>query len=98
MEITSEKNGTAMMVCLSGELNVMTAEELSQFLAGELEGVQDLTFDFAECDYVSSAGLRVLLSTFKKMKAVGGSMNLDNVGEVFRDVLETTGLDAVFDI
>ena len=98
MEMTTEKNGTEMKVRLSGELNVMTAPELSDLLDKELNGVQDLTFDFAECDYVSSAGLRVLLATFKKMKAAGGTMQLDNVGTMLRDVLESTGLDAVFEI
>ena len=57
-----------------------------------------LTLDFKECDYVSSAGLRVLLATFKQMKAAKGTMALANVGENFRDVLENTGLDAVFGI
>lgn len=76
----------------------MTAPELSALLDKELGGVQDLTLNFAECDYVSSAGLRILLATFKKMKASKGSMALANVGENFMDVLSNTGLDAVFDI
>ena len=76
----------------------MTAPELSGLLSRELSGVKALTLDFAECDYVSSAGLRVLLATFKQMKAANGSMGLTNVGENFRDVLENTGLDAVFGI
>ncbi|MBR3641440.1 MAG: STAS domain-containing protein, partial [Oscillibacter sp.] len=57
-----------------------------------------LTLDFAECDYVSSAGLRVLLAAFKQLKAEGGDMSLARVGEVFLDVLQNTGLDAVFDM
>ena len=60
--------------------------------------MQTLTLDFNECDYVSSAGLRVLLATFKQMKAVKGSMNLTNVGQSFKYVLQNTGLDAVFDM
>ena len=60
--------------------------------------MQSLTLDFAECDYVSSAGLRVLLTTFKQMKAAKGSMVLANVGENFMEVLQNTGLDAVFDM
>ena len=60
--------------------------------------MQELTLDFTGCDYVSSAGLRVLLATFKKMKAAKGSMTLSNVGENFMDVLSNTGLDAVFDM
>ena len=98
MTLTTDKNGTSLTVHLSGELNTMTAPELSALLNKELGGVQALTLDFKECDYVSSAGLRVLLATFKQMKAAKGSMSLANVGENFRDVLENTGLDAVFGI
>ena len=98
MTLTTDKNGSNLTVHLSGELNTMTAPELSQLLNKELGGVQALTLDFTECDYVSSAGLRVLLATFKQMKAAKGSMSLANVGENFRDVLENTGLDAVFGI
>lgn len=98
MTLTTDKNGTNLTVHLNGELNTMTAPELSALLTKELGGVQALTLDFAECDYVSSAGLRVLLATFKQMKAAKGTMALANVGENFRDVLENTGLDAVFGI
>ena len=98
MTLTTDKNGTQLTVHLNGELNTLTAPELSALLNKELGGVQALTLDFTECDYVSSAGLRVLLATFKQMKAAKGSMSLANVGENFRDVLENTGLDAVFGI
>jgi anti-sigma B factor antagonist len=98
MTLTTEKNGTALTVHLSGELNTLTAPELSALLNRELGGVKALTLDFKECDYVSSAGLRVLLSTFKQMKAAKGNMALSNVGENFMDVLQNTGLDAVFGV
>ena len=98
MKITTEKNASELTLRLSGELNTLTAPELSAALDSELEGIQSLKLDFAECNYVSSAGLRILLATFKKMKASKGSMCLANVGEDFMDVLENTGLDAVFDI
>lgn len=96
MNLTSERNGTALTVFLSGELNTMTAPELSALLDRELGGVENLTLDFTECDYVSSAGLRVLLGTFKQMKAAGGDMELAHVGEEFMEVLVNTGLDDVF--
>ena len=98
MTLTTDKNGTNLTVHLSGELNTMTAPELTALLNQELGGVKALTLDFTECDYVSSAGLRVLLATFKQMKAAKGSMSLANVGENFMDVLQNTGLDAVFDV
>ena len=76
MDLNTEKNGAELTVHLSGELNTITAPELSALLDKELSDVQNLKMDFAECDYVSSAGLRVLLATFKKMKAAGGDMSL----------------------
>ena len=98
MKLTTQKNGTDLTVHLSGELNTLTAPELTALLDKELGGVKALTLDFAECDYVSSAGLRVLLATFKQMKVAKGSMALSNVGENFKDVLQNTGLDAVFGV
>lgn len=98
MELKSQRNGTVLMVTLSEELNALTAPELAAFLEKELSGIQALTLDFSDCDYVSSAGIRVLLDAFKKLKAAKGKMLLTHVGENFMDVLENTGLDAVFDI
>lgn len=96
MKLTTEKNGTELTVHLSGEVNVNTAPELATLLDEELPGVQALTLDFAECDYVSSAGLRVLLATFKRMSAAGGSMSFANVGQGLMDVFQMTGLARVF--
>ena len=98
MNLTTEKNGEELIVHLSGELNTVTAPELKDLLNEKLSGVKDLTLDFAECDYVSSAGLRVLLATYKQLKEEGGSMKLTNVGEFFMKVLKDTCLDAVFEI
>lgn len=98
MKLTPQKNGTNLTIQLSGELNTLTAPELSALLDKELGGVTALSLDFAECDYVSSAGLRVLLATFKQMKVAKGTMALTNVGENFKDVLQNTGLAAVFGV
>ena len=98
LELKATKDGTTLTVTLDGELNTLTAPELNDLLEKELPGMKLLTLDFSGCDYVSSAGIRVLLATFKKMKAEEGKMQLTNVGENFTDVLENTGLDAVFDV
>lgn len=98
MTLTKEKNANELTVRLSGELNTLTAPDLSALLDSELDGVQTLILDFAECDYVSSAGLRILLAAYKKLKAAKGTMELINVGQNFTEVLQNTGLDAVFDI
>ena len=68
MKLTAKKDGTALTVTLDGELNALTAPELSGLLEKELPGVKSLTLDFSACDYVSSAGIRVLLATLKQMK------------------------------
>ncbi len=96
MKLTTEKNGAELTVRLNGEVDVNTAPELSAYLDKELPGVQALTLDFAECDYVSSAGLRVLLATFKRMRAAGGSTSFTNVGKDLMDVFQITGLARVF--
>ena len=97
MELKTTKNGPELTVFLSGELNTLTAPELSALLDAELPGVEKLILNFTDCDYVSSAGIRVLLATFKQLKAEKAAMYLANVGENFMEVLENTGLDAVFD-
>ena len=96
MKLSTEKNGTELTVLINGEINTNTAPELAAFLDGELPGVQALTLDFAECNYVSSAGLRVLLATFKRMRAANGSTSFANVSEDIMEVFEITGLARVF--
>ena len=98
MEITTNKNGTEFTAAPKGEINILTAPELEETLNSAIEGITLLTLDFKDCDYVSSAGLRVLLATFKTLKKNKAKMRLINVGENFTEVLENTGLDAVFDI
>ncbi|MBR3637854.1 MAG: STAS domain-containing protein [Lachnospiraceae bacterium] len=98
MELKTEKNETALTIGLSGELNAITAPEVETQLTELLPGIQDLTLDFTNCDYVSSSGIRVLLSTQKKMKAANGAMHLTNVGKCVMDIFVNTMLDSVFDI
>lgn len=98
MAFTTEKNGSALTVSLGGELNATTAPELDTLLNEQLPGITDLTLDFADCDYVSSAGIRVLLATHKQMKAANGNVHFTNVGEFVMDIFENTLLDGVFDI
>ena len=98
MEFKTEKKGTSLTISLSGELNAVTAPELDALLDEQLPGISDLTLDFTNCDYVSSAGIRVLLATHKKMKEANGNMHFTNVGPFIMDIFENTMLDGVFDI
>ena len=96
MELRTVLNDAEMTIALSGELNTLTSPKLAEEIAAHSEKVNSLIMDFKECDYVSSAGIRVLLSTFKVLKKKQGNMQLLNIGENFREVLDATGLDAVF--
>ena len=90
MEIKKEQNGNALTLKIVGRLDAGSAPELSKELTTALDGVTDLTFDFAELKYIASAGLRVLLVAQKRMKKQG-SMKLINVSEAVMEVLDMTG-------
>lgn len=90
MTITKNKNDNFLTLKLEGRLDTTTAPQLENELSENLDGVTELTIDFAELSYISSAGLRVLLATQKKMNKQG-SMKLVNVNEIVMEVFEITG-------
>lgn len=97
MKITKNLNGTALEIVLEGRLDTVTAPDLEKELGQSLEGVTDLTLDFSRLDYISSAGLRVLLSAHKTMSAKG-SMKVTHVSEIVREVFEVTGFADILTI
>ena len=90
MEIMKESHDTDLTLKLRGRLDTSTAQELEGELKTCLEGVQSLTLDLKELEYISSAGLRVLLSAQKAMNKQG-SMVVRNVNPIVRDVFDITG-------
>ena len=95
MKIECKKNNGELIVEIEGRLDTVTAPELECFLVKNYEGVTSLSFDFEKLVYVSSAGLRVLLTAHKRMK---GAMKLTNVNELVMDVLEMTGFADILTI
>ena len=93
MRIEFHKNDGELIVALDGRLDTMTAPELESFLCEHYEGVSALTFDCEKLAYISSAGLRVLLTAHKRMK---GAMKLTSVSELVMEVLEMTGFADVW--
>lgn len=87
-----------MTIALSGRLDTTTAPQLEEALASALDGVADMVFDFSQIEYISSAGLRILLNTQKKISAAGGSMKLIGVNDVVREVFEVTGFINILSI
>ena len=95
MQLT--KNETALTVALEGRLDTMTAPELEEMLKDALVGVDALTFDFEKLDYISSAGLRVLLSAQKTMNNQG-SMKVVHANEMILEIFEVTGFSDILTI
>lgn len=75
---------------LEGRLDTVTAPELEKTMQELLPGLKELTLDFSKLDYISSAGLRVLLSAQKAMNKQG-SMTVTNVNETIMEIFEVTG-------
>ena len=88
MKIDFNKNNTALTVAIDGRLDTTTAPELESFLNEQYNGVTAITVDCEKLSYVSSAGLRVLLTAHNRMK---GAMKLTGVGELVMEVFEMTG-------
>ena len=90
MDIEKHKDGKKLDVKLVGRLDSKTAPELKEVLEDSLNDVEGLTFDLSELNYISSAGLRIILSTQKSMNKQG-SMKVTNVQDIVMEVFESTG-------
>ena len=97
MTITKELNCKDLTVALEGRLDTITAPELETELKASLDGVSKLTLDFSKLEYISSAGLRVLLSTQKRMNTQG-SMTVTNVNATIMEIFEVTGFNDILTI
>ena len=97
MTIEKNLNGNDMTLKLEGYLDTTTSPELKQLLSETMDSIDTLTLDFADLEYVSSAGLRVLLTAHTTMAKKGG-MKLLHVNEEIMDSLAVTGLSNVLNI
>ena len=90
MTIQKNLQGTTLHVALEGRLDTTTAPELEAELKASLDGITELDLDFEKLEYLSSAGLRVLLAAQKTMNKQG-TMVIHHVNETIREVFEVTG-------
>lgn len=97
MTINKTRNGNALTITLEGRLDTVTAPELEQDLKQSLKGIENLTFDFSKVEYISSAGLRVLLFAQKVMHGQG-RMKITHANEIVMEVFEVTGFADVLTI
>ena len=94
MQIETKLEGEKLTLKVIGRLDTNTTPDLDAAL--KLDGVKEVAFDFSELQYISSAGLRVLMRAHKAMTAVGGTVKVLHPNAMVRGVFEITGLNAVF--
>ena len=97
MNINKIKDGKMLAIELEGRLDTVSAPQLEAELKSDLNGTEILIFDFSGLEYLSSAGLRVLLSAQKVMNRQG-EMKIKNVNSVIMDIFEITGFTEILTI
>ena len=97
MKINKDLKDGNLILSIEGEINSFTAPELEEVIKNDLNGVKSLVFDFAKVEYLSSAGLRILLVA-QKVMSKQGKMSLRHVNSSVMEVLEITGFSNILEI
>ena len=97
MTISKVQNGKELAITVEGRLDTMTAPQLEAELNQSMGAADSLVLDFSKLEYISSAGLRVLLSAHKAMCAKGG-MKVVHANEIVQEVFEVTGFADILNI
>lgn len=97
MNVNKQKNGESIVFEVEGRVDTTTAPELEAEVKESIDGITDFTFDFSKVEYISSAGLRVLLATQKIMNKQG-SMKVCNVSDEINEIFEVTGFSDILNI
>lgn len=98
MDIIKNINGEQTILVIKGRLDTTTAPELEVVLNEIVPNAKTLYFDFSELEYLSSAGLRLILSTQKSISANAGSLIIKNVNDTIMEVFEMTGFSSILTI
>lgn len=97
MTIEKKLNGTSLTLVISGRLDTVTSPDLEAVINSDLNGISHLTLDFANLEYISSAGLRVVLAA-QKIMSKQGSMNLIHVSDSIKEIFDMTGFAYILNI
>ena len=97
MTINENKIGSELTIALEGRLDTMTSPQLEEKLNASLDGVTELVLDLEKLEYMSSAGLRVLLAAQKQMNKQG-SMKVTHVNQIISEIFEVTGFSEILTI
>lgn len=96
MKINKTLNNNELTLAISGELNTTTYQELEDVVKNSLNGIKKLVFDFKELEYISSAGLRVLLVS-KKLMDQQGKLVVKNANSSVKEIFDITGFTNILD-
>lgn len=91
METVKRLDGKVLEIEVSGHVNATTAPELEEIVKADADKANKIVFDFKNVEYISSAGLRVILFTYKMMATKGGSFVIKNLTPEVKSILEMTG-------
>ena len=97
LDIKKNQDGSTLEFVLEGRLDTITAPQLEEEVRSSIDGITELIFDFKDLSYVSSAGLRVLLSAQKTMNEKG-SMVVKNVSDEIQEIFDVTGFSDILTI
>ena len=97
LNISKKSEDSKLYVAVEGRLDTTTAPELEESLKDELDNASELVIDLKDLDYISSAGLRVLLACQKQMMKQG-KMTVTNPNDVISEIFEVTGFSDILTI
>lgn len=97
MKVNKKYNGDELTMAVEGRIDTITSQILDKQINDELGRFTSLTIDFSDVEYISSAGLRVLISAQKKLDG-DASMRIVNVGDVVNEIFKMSGFDKILKI
>ena len=98
MNITKSFNEKELTLSVEGRIDTITSQDLSNEINDEMGNFNSLILDFANLEYISSAGLRVLMATQKKLKAEDIPFVIKNVNDVVNEIFRMSGFDKILKI
>jgi anti-sigma B factor antagonist len=98
MEISTRTSNDIHIVGISGSLDSTTSPEAQKALDAVLAGAKKVALDFSSLDYISSAGLRVLLGAAKKQKSTGGSLAMFGLNQSVKEVFDISGFSTILSV
>ena len=98
MNITKNYNEKELTLIIEGRVDTITSQELDKEINNEIDNFDSLIMDFTDLDYISSAGLRVLIDIQKKLKATDKSFTIKHVNNAISEIFRMSGFDKILKI